>query len=216
MLLICVIAIVPASSMAYAQETGMEIQFTSNEQLAIVIVGILAGVTSAYQGFSKSGEEFSSRKFFDRVVTSSISSVALAVGAAATQTEVNIFMYVMVFLAAIGSTDLIIRQRARTHTPAEIEFSRRAKGAGSGEWGVKNTVNEIQARIAYLTKDLQDTKAEKESYLSKLTNPEFKTLMAAFFDREVARVSNQLAAEIAKRDRAIAEGLLWKSDFGIA
>lgn len=96
---------------AYAQESSISLTDISFDQEGIIIViGVSAGLITAWQGFSKTNTPFNVRKFMDRVIASVIVSVGIAMASFATQTETGLFMYVLVFFAAMGATQVVIKQ----------------------------------------------------------------------------------------------------------
>ncbi len=105
---------------AYAQEeevvvTAPDIEISVNE-LVIVIVGALGGLTSAYLGYRKNhskGQAFEPTKFLDRVIISVIASVGLAIGSATGLVELNLFTLYMVFVASLGTAELVTELRAK-------------------------------------------------------------------------------------------------------
>lgn len=105
---------------AYAQEeevvvTAPDIEITGNE-IAIVIVGALGGLTSSYLGYRKNhskGQAFEVTKFLDRVIISVIASVGLAIGSATGLVELNLFTLYMVFVASLGTAELVTELRAK-------------------------------------------------------------------------------------------------------
>lgn len=94
---------------AYAQEPRTLEDISFEGEGIIVIIGVLGGLVTAYQGFSKTNSPFNVRKFFDRVIISIIASVGIAIGAFASTTETGLFMYVMVFFASIGASQLTLK-----------------------------------------------------------------------------------------------------------
>ena len=118
--IIALISIVMVSGLAYAQEEAPEeAVLTFEEQLAIVGVGVLAGLITAYQGFSKSGEDFVLKLFLDRVITAVIASLAIAVSTVVLEEPVTLFTLVMVFLASIGTASLFLTGRQKTKSTSK-------------------------------------------------------------------------------------------------
>jgi len=109
---------------SYGQSiSGFEI---NTEQSAIVIsLGIGAGILVAYQGYRTTPEDWDTLKFFDGVIKNTLASVPLAIGAAVTQTEINLFVYAMIFFAAMGISTQYSYSRKKTipnnATEEEIE-----------------------------------------------------------------------------------------------
>jgi len=114
--------------MAFAQDNETEpaladvpIEFSTGEIL-IIVVGAFAGLTTAYLRMRKSrsdaiakGEEwkFDATRFIDRIVMAVIASVPLAIGAAANVIVLNPFTIIMIYLAALGSSELILELREK-------------------------------------------------------------------------------------------------------
>jgi len=106
---------------AYAQEeevviTEPDIEIGTNE-IVIVLIGALGGLTSAYLGYRKNHSEtkapFEFTKFFDRVIMAVIVSVGLAIGSATDLVQLNLFTMFMIFVAALGTSELIMEIRNR-------------------------------------------------------------------------------------------------------
>lgn len=114
---IAIFAAVMTSGQAFSQELDNS-GFQINETQAgiVVIIGIGGGFLTAYQGWrtSPDSETWSTLKFFDGVIQHTIAAVALAIGAAISQTEFGVFGYVTVFLAAIGAGVQINYSRQKT------------------------------------------------------------------------------------------------------
>jgi len=106
---------------AYAQNetevvvTEPDIEIGGNE-IAIVIIGALGGLTSAYLGFRKNhtkGETFDVTKFFDRVIMAVITSIGLAVASAANILVLDLFTMYLIFVASLGTSELVMEIRHR-------------------------------------------------------------------------------------------------------
>ena len=112
------IMLVAIGGLAFAQGAAHpepeEPGLTYEEQLSIVLVGVLAGLVTAYQGFSKSGKPFVFRLFLDRTVTAVIASLGIAIASVALGESVTLFTLVLTFLASVGSASLILRNRKIT------------------------------------------------------------------------------------------------------
>ncbi len=94
---------------AYAQEPKTLEDISFESEGVIIIIGVVGGLVSAWQGFSKTNSAFNVRKFIDRVIVSIIASVGIAIGAFVATEETGIFMYVMVFFASIGASQLTLK-----------------------------------------------------------------------------------------------------------
>ncbi len=116
--------------MAFAQEAGtdipldVEIEFTDAEGVVIGL-GALAGVTTAYLRMRaarakaiEAGQEwnFDATRFIDRVLMAVIASIPLALGSASNIIVLNAFTMVMIYLAALGSSELILELRNKNTT----------------------------------------------------------------------------------------------------
>jgi len=107
---------------AYAQNetqvviTETDIAIGGNE-IVIVLVGAFGGLTSAYLGYRKNHsatkEPFEFTKFFDRVIMAVIASVGLAIGSATGFVELNLFTLFMIFVASLGTSELVMQIRNR-------------------------------------------------------------------------------------------------------
>jgi len=106
---------------AYAQNetavvvTEPNIEIGGNE-IAIVIIGALGGLTSAYLGFRKNhtkGDTFDVTKFFDRVIMAVITSIGLAIASAANLLVLDLFTMYLIFVASLGTSELVMELRHR-------------------------------------------------------------------------------------------------------
>jgi len=123
-LFLIVLISISFTTVAFAQENNTDttvdiaFEFTAAES-AIVLLGVLGGLTTAYNGYRKNkikqGDSFKwdSGKFIDRVIMGVIVSVPLAIGAATDLVTLNIFTIVMIYLASLGGSELIMELRAR-------------------------------------------------------------------------------------------------------
>lgn len=114
--IVAIISLVMIGGFAFAQEEVPEAALTFEEQVAIVAVGIIAGLVTAYQGFSKSGDPFVLRLFIDRVLTAIVASLGIAVASVALDEPVTLFTLVLVFLASVGTATLALKGRVKTPT----------------------------------------------------------------------------------------------------
>lgn len=115
------LAVIPA----YAQNASLQAETVdvpveiTNAEILIVLLGVFGGLTTAYNGYRKNkveqGDQFKwdSGKFFDRVIMGVLTSVPLAIGAAADVITLNIFTIVLIYLASLGGSELIMEIRAR-------------------------------------------------------------------------------------------------------
>ena len=109
---------------AYAQEeevvvTEPDIEIGGNE-IAVVIIGAMGGLTSAYLGYRKNhtkGDTFDVTKFFDRIIMAVITSVGLAIGVASDLIVLNLFTMYMIFVASLGTSELVMQIRHRNSKP---------------------------------------------------------------------------------------------------
>ena len=111
---------------ANAQSISMDGFEINAEESAIVIgLGLGAGILVAYQGFRTTPEDFDGLKFLDGVIKNTLASVPLAIGAAVAQTELNVFVYAIIFFAAMGISTQYSYSRKKTipnnATEEEIE-----------------------------------------------------------------------------------------------
>ena len=88
------------------------------DQIVIVLIGILGGLTTAYLGSRKAKSDdpnykFDIHKFLDRVLMALISSVPLAFAAATEIIKLDIVTMFMIYLAAIGTAELTMEVRNR-------------------------------------------------------------------------------------------------------
>jgi len=100
------------TDLAYA-----EVQLTDEQTVQIIGVGILAALFRAYLGYSKSREDFDKIKFIDGFLTASVTTIPTALGAAYTNTSMNLFGLVLIFFATIGM-GLTINEMRRKSIPS--------------------------------------------------------------------------------------------------
>ena len=103
---------------AFAQTTIDVPVEISQAEVIVLIVGGLAGLTTAYLGYRKNKSEdpnlkFDITKFMDRVLVAVITSVGLAIGVAADILVLNFFTLYMIFVSAIGTSELVMELRHR-------------------------------------------------------------------------------------------------------
>ena len=113
------ILLVAVGGLAIAQGANHAVPeegLTYEEQLSIVIVGTIAGLLTAYQGFSKSGKPFVLRLFLDRTITAIIASLGIAIASVVVDEPVTIFTLVLVFLASVGAATFALKGRVKTTT----------------------------------------------------------------------------------------------------
>ena len=112
------IMLVAIGGLAVAQgaEHTAEEGLTYEEQLSIVIVGTIAGLLTAYQGFSKAGKPFVLKLFLDRVITAIIASLGIAIASVVVEEPVTLFTLVLVFLASVGAATFALKSRVKTTT----------------------------------------------------------------------------------------------------
>lgn len=113
------VLLVAIGGLAFAQGAAHpepEEGLTYEEQLSIVIVGTIAGLLTAYQGFSKSGKPFVLRLFLDRVITAIIASLGIAIASVVVEEPVTLFTLVLVFLASVGAATIALKGRVKTTT----------------------------------------------------------------------------------------------------
>jgi len=117
-----IVTMLTVTGMAFAQEevqvdpVDIEFQFTAAE-IAIVLIGVFAGLTTAYLGYRKKQREkpdtkFSITTFLDRVIIAVIASVPLAIGSATDLVTLNMFTLVLIYLAALGTSELTLQLSA--------------------------------------------------------------------------------------------------------
>jgi len=116
---------VGVTGLAYAQETpsipeDIPIVF-SEAQILIIGVGILGGLTSAYLGSRKAKAtaadgtpyQFNIHKFGDRVIMACITSIGLAITAAAGFLELNAITLFLIYVGSLGTAQLTMEVRNR-------------------------------------------------------------------------------------------------------
>jgi len=94
------------------------IEFTTAEVI-VLIIGSLAGLTSAYLGYRKNKQrdpalKFHITRFLDRVIVAVITSVGLAIGVATDVLVLNFFTMYMIFVSALGTSELVMELRTKT------------------------------------------------------------------------------------------------------
>ena len=125
--MVLMVAAIAATPLAFAQEnetdttTDIPIEFTASEGV-VILLGLAAGLTTAYlrmrAGRAKAladGKEwkFDATRFIDRVVMAVLASIPLALGAAADIVTLNAFTMIMIYLASLGSSELILELREK-------------------------------------------------------------------------------------------------------
>lgn len=106
---------------AFAQDLPDEaidvaFNFTAAEA-AILIIGILGGLTTAYLGYRKAKRAdenltFNITKFLDRVIISVIASVGLAITSATGIVELNLVTMFLIFTSSLGTSELVLELNA--------------------------------------------------------------------------------------------------------
>jgi len=121
-----IIAFIPMMAFAQGNETAdipldVDIEFTAAEGVVIGL-GALAGITTAYLRMRKARSDaiakgepwsFDATRFIDRVIMAVIASVPLAIVSAADIIVLNAFTMVIIFMASLGSSELILELRAK-------------------------------------------------------------------------------------------------------
>lgn len=103
---------------AYAQlGNDIPIEFSSAEGV-IVLVGGLAGLTTAYLGYrkvksSEPNAKFNITRFLDRVIVAVITSIGLAIASSTGLLELNLFTLYLIFVSALGTAELVMEIRNR-------------------------------------------------------------------------------------------------------
>jgi len=126
-LFLIVLISISFTTVAFAQDNSTDttvdipFEFTAAEA-GIVLLGVLGGLTTAYNGYRRNkikladSFKWDTGKFLDRVIMGVLVSVPLAIGAAADIVVLNIFTIVMIYLASLGGSQLIMELRARNAT----------------------------------------------------------------------------------------------------
>jgi len=123
-LIVGIIAILATSGIGLAnaqnntQNEEPEIAF-SEFQIWVFGIGALAGLVTAYNGYSKRKRQlkekfvFDRRAFLDRVFMAILASVPLAIAESANIVKLDLFGAWIIFAAALGTTQLIMEIRNR-------------------------------------------------------------------------------------------------------
>lgn len=136
-LLLCVLAIslgVVGEQFVEAQtiEISDNISLDSTQVIYVVIIGSVAGVIRAWQGYDKSPNDFDTIHFITGVRDSVLISIPAAFATALTLPELNATMYVLLFFTIIGGTTFIHSARLKSipsnATEEEIEEILRERG----------------------------------------------------------------------------------------
>ncbi len=198
------------------------------QSLTVLGLGVLAGVITAYQGYRTTKEPWDTLKFFDGLIMNVIGSVILAIGAAVTQTELNVFGYVAVFAGAMGIGVQINYSRRKTvpsnapdekpkliiPTGADIEMAIEASKrdpkydwtTGNGQWARENTLAYLDHNIKFLTKELDRSEAELKKWEAITFPPGFEAAKAMFTNgikNEIAKTKAQLEEKIRYKDEVM-------------
>ena len=125
--MVLMVAAIAATPLAFAQENETDttldipIEFTAAEGI-VILLGLAAGLTTAYLRMRAArakaiadGKEwkFDATRFIDRVVMAVLASIPLALGAAADIVTLNAFTMIMIYLASLGSSELILELREK-------------------------------------------------------------------------------------------------------
>lgn len=131
----CILAsVMMVSNLAYAQEP-VDIVLDTNQMVIVVGIGFAAGVLQAYQGYRVTKEDWDTLKFFDGIIKNTLASIPLAITAALTQTDMNLFTYVTIFFAATGIAVQYSYARKKTVGSNEDVFGEiRFRKVGSKEY----------------------------------------------------------------------------------
>lgn len=112
-MLIVVAGLIPV---AYAQTEVPEMDINVSVAQAVVIgIGIAGGITSAYLGMAKAKNAatkenpyvFNQEKFINRVVLATLTSIGLAITAAAGFLELTLVTMYLIFMASLGTASTI-------------------------------------------------------------------------------------------------------------
>jgi len=121
------VAAIAATPLAFAQENETDttldipIEFTAAEGI-VILLGLAAGLTTAYLRMRAArakaiadGKEwkFDATRFIDRVIMAVLASIPLALGAATDVLTLNAFTMIMIYLASLGSSELILELREK-------------------------------------------------------------------------------------------------------
>ena len=98
----------------------------------LVLVGALAGATSAFLGWNKSGESFDTRKFIGGLATGIISGLIAAIASSqaitdATTLAAQFIVYLTVFIAIIGIDNMRTAVTGAIRNTRVIEKKEQAK-----------------------------------------------------------------------------------------
>src|SRR5574338_1236126 len=97
---------------AFAQDVTLSpgIELNTGQVINVIIIGGVAGLLVAYQGYSKSPNDFDSVRFVNGVLNAVLASIPLALATALT-TDLNAVGYVNVFFASAGLGGIISKAR---------------------------------------------------------------------------------------------------------
>lgn len=123
-MLVAMVGFIGYNEFAIAQEeadAAATIEGIDTDQaITVILLGIGAGTLLAYQGYRTTKADWDTLKFFDGLIMSVLGSVPLAMIAAATNTSLDIFGYVLIFFAALGIGQQITVTRKKT-VPSNTE-----------------------------------------------------------------------------------------------
>ena len=102
------------------EETEEAAGINTEQAASVLLLGIGAGVLTAYQGYRTTKADWDTLKFFDGVIMSVLGSVPLAIAAAATGAQLDMFGYILIFFAALGIGNQITKTRKKT-VPSNTE-----------------------------------------------------------------------------------------------
>jgi len=116
-MLVAMVGFIGINEFAIAQEvetTAIVEGINTDQAITVVLLGIGAGTLLAYQGYRTTAKDWDTLKFFDGLIMSVLGSVPLAIAAAATNTTLDMFGYVLIFFAALGIGQQVITTRKKT------------------------------------------------------------------------------------------------------
>jgi len=90
-------------------EISEGISLNSSQVVYVIIVGSVAGVLRAWQGYDKSPNDFDVVIFIRNIRNAVLLAIPIALSSAIMLPELNLFGYVMLFFSVVGATDLFNR-----------------------------------------------------------------------------------------------------------
>lgn len=105
---------------------------TAQTVVILIVIGIGAATLQAYQGWSASGEKFIPKAFVDRILAGALHAIWISITTALSYTTLSPIVYVLVFGAAVGFTEMSLKLASSVQKPDPVPTPQPA-GSPSGK-----------------------------------------------------------------------------------